>query len=202
MLTERHSNRVVTGVKERGEREVVFLFPGQGAQYVHMAEGIYRSEPLFRQHVDHCAELLAPYLGHDLRHTLFPANGASAEAEQAIQQTATTQPALFVVEYALARLWMSWGIQPTAMIGHSIGEYAAACLAGVFSLEDALAVVAARGRLIQQLPVGAMLAVALPEPDVLPLLKPDLALAAVNTVHESVVSGPIEAIERFRGRAR
>ena len=165
-----------------------------------MAEGIYRSEPLFRQHVDHCAEVTGPNnLGHDLRHTLFPANGASAEAEQAIQQTATTQPALFVVEYALARLWMSWGIQPTAMIGHSIGEYAAACLAGVFSLEDALAVVAARGRLIQQSsPVGAMLAVALPEPDVLPLLKPDLALAAVNTVHESVVSGPIEAIERLR----
>src|SRR5439155_6343922 len=113
-------------------------------------------------------------------------------------QTCLTQPALFVIEYALARLWMSWGVHPEAMIGHSIGEYVAACLAGVFSLEDALKLVAARGRMMQQLPAGTMLAVRLPERQVQPLLQDKLCLATVNGAALCVVSAPVYAVEACR----
>ncbi|HVX65868.1 MAG TPA: type I polyketide synthase, partial [Bryobacteraceae bacterium] len=144
-------------------REAVFLFSGQGSQYVRMGLGLYGEEPVFRKELDRCAELLAPHLGLDLRSVLYPADEAVESAAEQLNQTALTQPALFAVEYALAKLWMSWGVRPAAMVGHSIGEYVAACLAGVFSLEDALAVVAARGRLMQSLPAGAMTAVPLAE---------------------------------------
>ena len=110
-------------------------------------------------------------------------------------QTRLTQPALFVIEYALAKLWMSWGIQPAAMIGHSVGEYVAACLAGVFTLEDALSLVAERAALVQAQPSGAMLSVRLPEKDVLPLLNSHLAIAAINSPNLCVVSGPHDAID-------
>jgi phthiocerol/phenolphthiocerol synthesis type-I polyketide synthase E len=193
----------------------VFMFPGQGAQYVGMGLELYQSEPTFRAEIDRCCELLAPQLGLDLREQLYPAglrmeDGRSRmeDRESAIlhppssilDHTALAQPALFVVEYALARLWMSWGVQPQAMIGHSIGEYVAACLAGVFSLEDALRLVAARGRLIQQLPAGAMLSVQLPEQELRPLLNGQLDLAASNGPALSVVSGPIAAIDALERR--
>jgi acyl transferase domain-containing protein/thioesterase domain-containing protein len=178
-------------------REAVFLFSGQGSQYVRMGLGLYGEEPVFRQELDRCAELLAPHLGLDLRSVLYPADEAVESAAEQLNQTALTQPALFAVEYALTKLWMSWGVRPAAMVGHSIGEYVAACLAGVFSLEDALAVVAARGRLMQSLPAGAMTAVPLAEQDVRPLLFEGLALAAVNGPLQSVVSGNFEAVEKF-----
>ena len=113
------------------------MFPGQGAQYVSMGAVLYRSEPVFQAEIDHCAELLQPLLKTDLRNVIFPAEESDKEAEQLLVQTRFTQPALFVLEYALAQLWMSWGIKPAAMIGHSVGEYVAGCLAGVFTLEDA-----------------------------------------------------------------
>ena len=128
-----------------------------------MGAGLYEHEPIFRAQVDRCAELLRPHLGLDLRAVIYPAAAGPAEAAAALRQTALTQPALFVIEYALARLLMAWGIQPAAMIGHSSGEYVAACLAGVFSLEDALALVAERGRLMQQMRPGAMLSIRLGE---------------------------------------
>jgi acyl transferase domain-containing protein/NAD(P)-dependent dehydrogenase (short-subunit alcohol dehydrogenase family)/acyl carrier protein/2-polyprenyl-3-methyl-5-hydroxy-6-metoxy-1,4-benzoquinol methylase len=174
------------------EPSVVFLFPGQGAQHLNMGRDLYEGERLFREQVDHCAELLLPLLGYDLRELLYLEEAQAAAAR--LRQTAVAQPLLFVIEYALARLWMSWGIQPQAMLGHSLGEYVAACLAGVLSLPDALALVAERGRLMQALPPGAMLAVALAEDELRPLLNESLALAVVNAPKRCVVAGPAAAI--------
>ncbi len=194
--------RLLTSAPAPGDRPVAFLFPGQGSQYPGMGGGLYDSEPSLRADVDRCCRLLQPHLGLDLRQALF-AGGGAWEMEAAagrLQSTELAQPALFVVSWATARLWMSWGVRPEAMLGHSIGEYVAACLAGVFSLEDALAVVAARGRLMGQMPPGAMLGVPLPEVDVLPLLGEELSLAAVNRPEVSVVSGPVEAIAELAAR--
>lgn len=181
-------------------RPVAFMFSGQGAQYVNMAQGFYRSEPCFREHVDRCAELLRPHLGLDLRELLYPQPGQEEAAAERLKQTAITQPALFTLEYALAQLWLSWGVRPAALIGHSIGEYAAACLSGVFSLEDALALVAARGRLMQALPAGSMLVVMLAAAELEALLGPELSLAAANGPTMSVASGPTAAIDALEAR--
>jgi non-ribosomal peptide synthase protein (TIGR01720 family) len=180
----------------RGERRssLVFMFSGQGAQYPGMARALYETEEIFRHQVDRCCELLAGHLPVDLRELLYPSEATAAEAKRLLDQTRFTQPALFVTEYALAQLWASWGIRPAAMIGHSIGEYVAACCAGVFALEDALPLVAARGRLVGALPEGSMLAVDLPEQDVRPMLDESVAIAAVNSSLQCVVSGPHDAI--------
>lgn len=185
------------GTQEQHERPVVFMFTGQGAQYVSMGRELYETEAIFREQVDLCAELLQSHLGLDIRDVLYPSSENEVEAAEQLKQTHITQPALFVIEYALAKLWMEWGVRPAAMIGHSIGEYAAACLAGIFSLEDALLLVATRGRLMQQSPPGAMLAVSLSEQDLKPLLGTQLSLAAVNAPSLSVVSGTVEAIEQI-----
>jgi phthiocerol/phenolphthiocerol synthesis type-I polyketide synthase E len=184
------AGRLQTAVQELRRRPVDFLFPGQGSQYPGMGRELYESEPAFRDGVDHCCEALRPLLGLDLRAVLYPAPDGLEEAARRLEQTALAQPALFTVEHSLARLWMGWGVRPRAMLGHSLGEYVAACLAGVFSLEDALALVAERGRLMQSLPAGAMLAVPLPEGEIAPLLGPGLSLAAVNGPARAVVSGP------------
>ncbi len=188
--------RTITAVQESLSRPVVFMFSGQGSQYPDMAAQLYNNEPMFRKEVDECADFLKPQLGIDLRDLLYPSGvrkkqeGEAEAATPLLDQTRYTQPALFVIEYALARLWMSWGIQPEAMIGHSIGEYAAACLAGVFSREDALMLVAVRGRLMQEMPGGAMLAVFLPEKEAERFLNPQIALAAVNSPSFCTISGP------------
>ena len=143
---ESRARRLLTGTEERTARPVVFLFPGQGTQSVRMAADVYRGEPVFREQVDACAALLRPHLGFDLREVLYPAADATAEAARKLEATRVAQPALFTVEYALAKLWMSWGVEPKAMLGHSLGEYVAACLAGVFSLEDALKLVSERSQ--------------------------------------------------------
>ncbi|MGE0127971.1 MAG: SDR family NAD(P)-dependent oxidoreductase [Blastocatellales bacterium] len=196
--------RVYTGVQEAKERPVVFMFPGQGAQYVNMGLDLYHVEPTFREQVAQCCEILKPHLGFDLRDALYPGQdrieNAGWEASERLKQTWITQPALFVIEYALARLWMEWGVRPQAMIGHSIGEYVAACLSGVLSLKDALALVAARGRLMQSLPEGAMLSVPLPEKDMQPLLGDRLSLAAVNGASLCAVAGPADAVAELERR--
>jgi acyl transferase domain-containing protein/acyl carrier protein len=174
---------------------VAFMFTGQGAQYPQMGAELYHQEPAFRAMVDECAVYLAPYLGLDLRTLLFPDAAGTESAARQLQQTWLTQPALFVSEYPTDRLLMSWGIEPQAMIGHSIGEYVAACLADVFSLTDALRLVATRGRLMQELPPGAMLSVPLPEAEVRTRLAPDLSLAVVNGTALCVVAGPSAAID-------
>jgi len=176
------------------QRTVVFMFSGQGAQYVNMALELYQHEPSFREQVDFCSEYLKPHLGLDLRQVLYE---QSSEASQQLNQTAITQAALFVIEYALAKLWMAWGVYPEAMIGHSIGEYVAACLSGVFSLEEALSLVAIRGQLMQKMPQGTMLAVPLPVEKVQSLLGKGLSVAAINTPNLCVVSGITEAVDRL-----
>ena len=196
-LETRDPRRIATYQGTTEEPSVVFMFPGQGAQHLHMGADLYRMEKLFREMVDRCAEILSPHLGIDLRNVLYPEPERSSEAEAQLTETRIAQPALFVIEYALATLWMSWGISPRAMIGHSIGEYTAACLAGVFSLEDALALVAKRGDLMQSMPRGQMLAVAMPEEELQKILPAELFLAAVNGPSRCVVSGPVQEISSF-----
>jgi acyl transferase domain-containing protein len=199
-LESADATRVLTGRYGGRKRRVVFMFSGQGSQYVNMARGLYRLEPYFKKQVDVCAELLKPRLGLDLRGVIYPQAEGSHEAAGQLTQTALTQPALFVIEYALARLWMQWGMRPAGMIGHSIGEYVAACLAGVFTLKDALELVAGRGRLMQQLPAGSMLAVSLSDRDLQPFLSHDHCVAAINEPSTCVVSGPTEAVDQLEAR--
>ncbi|HEX7185752.1 MAG TPA: amino acid adenylation domain-containing protein, partial [Thermoanaerobaculia bacterium] len=191
----------VSEVREAGpgERSVAFLLSGQGSQYPGMGRGLYEREPVFRRKIDRAAEILHPLLGLDLRDVLFSEEAGEAAAER-LRQTALAQPALFAFEYALTRQWMEWGVAPAALLGHSLGEYVAACLAGVFSLDDALRLVALRGKLMQEMPPGAMLAVALSEEAITPLLGVDLSIAAVNEPGRSVVSGPFEAIGELERR--
>ena len=207
-LEDRDPKRVFSSAQEQEDRPVVFMFPGQGAQYVNMGRELHRVEPVFREEMERCFEILKPITGFDLKEILYPPLSTPVGARRAdpglphhsalINETSITQPALFVVEYALARLLMSYGIKPQAMAGHSIGEYVAACLSGVFSLEDALMLVTLRGRLMQTLPGGSMLGVPLPEMEVQPKLTADLSIAAVNGAKLCVVSGPTAAVEALQ----
>jgi len=194
-LLDKGGRRLVSGDEPARARPVAFAFPGQGAQHVDMARELWETEAAFCAEVDRCAELLLPSLELDLRTLLFPAADGMERAAGLLDQTRFTQPALFTVEFALARLWASWGVEPAAMLGHSIGEYVAACLAGVLTVEDALKLVAARGALMQDLPAGAMLAVPVAEQYLRPLLGEDVALAAVNAPDLCVVSGPHAAVD-------
>jgi len=176
--------------------EIIFTFPGQGSQYLNMGLELYKHEPIFRQAIDECAGLLKDIMGEDIRHIIYPDN-SDAEAEEKINNTYYTQPALFVIEYAVAKLWMSWNLQPTAFIGHSIGEFVAAHLAGIFSLEDALLLIAARGRLMSALPGGSMLSIRTDYKRIESLLPQDLSLAALNSPGLLVVAGPTNKIINF-----
>ncbi len=183
------------------EPTLCLIFPGQGAQYPGMGAELYRTELVFRDAFDTCAELARPHLGCDMRDVLFHSAGTDpADSASPLHQTRFAQPALFSVEYALAQLWMSWGLQPASMIGHSVGEFVAATLAGVFSLADALLLVTRRGLLMQTAEPGAMLAVRLPESALLPLLDIDLCVAAVNAPSLTVISGPTTRIAELEAR--
>jgi acyl transferase domain-containing protein len=197
-LKNRPPSHVLTGDTMGRKKEIAFLFPGQGAQEAEMGRGLYENFPVYREQVDLCARILQPKLGLDLREVLYPATTDPAEAQRRLTQTYLTQPALFVVEYALAQLWLKWGVKPAIMVGHSLGEYVAACLAGVFSLEDALHLLAERGRLMQSLPSGAMLAVVQSEQELAPILPEGLSLAAVNSAKVCVVSGPAERTSAWK----
>lgn len=176
--------------------DVIFLFPGQGAQYPGMAADLYRSEPVVRREIDDCCRILEPDLGLDLRSLIFADRRRDTPAAEALRNTAMAQPALFVIGYAVAQLWLSWGIRPTAMIGHSVGEYVAATLSGVLSRDDALRLIAERGRLIAELPAGSMLAVMADPASLAAYLDDYVCLAAVNAPQLCVLSGPHDAINR------
>ena len=184
---------------EGAPRSVAFLFPGGGAQHPLMAAETYRSERAFRDEIDKCAARLQPLLGIDLRRLLYPQPAEVDAARRRLQDAHVGLPALLTLEYALARLWMSWGVTPSALLGHSLGEYAAALIAGVFSLEDALEVVAWRGALLDRLPPGAMLSVPCSPGEIEPYLHDDLSIASVNGPAQCVVSGAIGTIDRFAG---
>ncbi|MCP3142305.1 type I polyketide synthase [Pyxidicoccus xibeiensis] len=199
-LATLHPERVLSRVQESTQRSLVFLFPGQGSQHPGMAAELHATEPVFREQLDRCLEALRRRHDLDLGPWLFPADRDDAHAAARLEQTALTQPALFVIEYALARLLQHWGLQPGAMLGHSVGELVAACLAGVFSLDDALDLVALRGRLLQACPPGAMLSVQLPEKELRPLLSPEVELAAINGPSSCVAAGSTEAITALERR--
>ncbi|MEM9511935.1 MAG: type I polyketide synthase, partial [Cyanobacteria bacterium P01_E01_bin.48] len=191
-------DRSSTQSRETGDSIVAFLFPGQGSQHVNMGRNLYDGEPIFREVVDRCCQLLHPLLGLDLRTILYPEPDQTSQAAQRLKQTDIAQPALFVMEYAWTQWWAAWGIQPQMAIGHSIGEYVAACLAGVFSLEDALCLVAARGKLMSQMPPGNMVAVSLPASEAESLLVEGTAIAADNAPSLCSVAGSPEAIAAFQ----
>jgi amino acid adenylation domain-containing protein len=176
------------------KQSIAFLFPGQGSQHTKMCSDLFVHERVFREEATRCFELVERYSGKDMRGVLF-----SADATQ-LNETAFTQPALFIVEYSLSRLLMSWGIQPDIMLGHSIGEYVAACLSGVFTLEDALKLVVMRGELMQQMETGGMLSILISEELLAPYLEKytGISLAAVNSASSCVVSGPSGVIGEFQ----
>lgn len=176
--------------------KIAFLFTGQGSQYVNMGYQFYETQPTFRQTLDYCDKILRPYLEKPLLEVLY----SGTTENSLLDQTAYTQPALFALEYALAKLWMSWGIQPTAVMGHSLSEYVAACIAGVFSLEDGLKLVAERGRLMQALPQeGMMVAVFADATYVTAVIEPyasQISIAAFNGPKNTVISGECEALQK------
>lgn len=191
---EKNTQKLLTNFYEHSSQTVVFMFSGQGSQYINMGLELYENEPIFRQIIDHCSELINPYLDEDLREIIYPKQHPE---NSLINETAYAQPALFVIEYAIAQLWISWGVKPQVMIGHSIGEYVAATLAGVFSLEDALALVASRGKLMQTCPPGAMLSVVGTPEKIQSILPKELVIAAINSPELCVVSGLKNRIETF-----
>jgi phthiocerol/phenolphthiocerol synthesis type-I polyketide synthase E len=192
------AKRTHTG-RADGLPRLAFLLPGQGAQYAGMGAQLYQAEQVFRAALDECARVLAGELDRDLLDLVL---GRSTDADERLRDTRYTQPALFAVEYALAQLWAHWGVRPAGLLGHSIGEYAAATLAGVFTLPDALRLVAARGRLIGSAPPGAMLAVSLGEAEVATMLPAGLDIATVNGPGTCVVAGPAELVTAFAERVR
>lgn len=189
LLSNSRPPAVITTSSTMSAAPVCFLFPGQGAQRVNMGKGLYETEEVFRSAIDRCAHILKPHLGLDLRDKLFLSQGAECDGTQ-ITETALGQPSIFAVEYALSQLWISWGLTPSALLGHSVGEYVAAVLAGVFSLEDALWLLAIRARLMQVLPKGSMMVVHLPVAEIQPNLPEGVSVAAENGPSLTVVSGP------------
>ncbi|MBV9823465.1 MAG: acyltransferase domain-containing protein [Actinobacteria bacterium] len=179
-----------------GNRPLAFLFPGQGGQYVGMTGQLAATEPVLAGAVADCARLFEPALGSDLRRVLYAAPDDPAAVSRLHSMT-MAQACVFTVEYALARLWQHWGVNPDVVAGHSLGAYAAGCIAGVFDLPAAVSLVAARSQLLENLPPGAMIAVSLPEPELRGLLEPGLAIAAVNTPDQCVVSGAHEPATRL-----
>ena len=178
--------------------EIVFLFPGGGTQHVNMGRDLYETEPVFRAQMDECAQILEPVLGQNLLSIVYPHSAGVDAAREALQRTSLALPALFAVELSMARLLESWGIRPQSMIGHSLGEFVAACVAGVMSVRDALSMVALRGQLIERVPSGSMLSIPLPEHEVRKLIEgTPLSLAALNAPGHCLVSGATEEVERM-----
>lgn len=193
VIEKKDPQLISTKTVESGDPEIVFMFPGQGSQYVNMGKNLYDSEPVFKAAADECFGILEGIMGHALKDIMYP-SGDEEKAAEELKRTNNTQPALFVIEYALAKLWMSWGIQPDAMMGHSVAEFVAATISGVFKLEDGLKVVAERGRMMQELPEGSMLSIRAAESDIAPRLKDTMSIAANNGPALCVAAGPDDDI--------
>jgi acyl transferase domain-containing protein/thioesterase domain-containing protein len=201
-LAELPTSPGVVTAKQSDPSSVVFLFSGQGSQYCYMGQELYRTEPVFRRALDRCAELARAPLGYDFRDILYPAAANAEKAAAEIKLGWNAQPILFAVEHALAQLWLSWSVRPNQLIGHSLGEYPAACLSGIFSLEDAISLVCARGTLMKKVGEGAMLAIGQSETEVTRWLSPELELAAVNSQEQCVLSGPVAAIAGLQAQLK
>lgn len=176
--------------------EVAFMFPGQGAQFVNMGRELYEKEPVYKAAIDACVELLKGTAQEDILSVIY-AQVANDAAHQKLKDTLYTQPALFITSYAMAQLWMSWGINPAVLTGHSIGEFVAAHLAGIFSLPDAIKLIATRAEMVSKAEPGDMLSVRMPEGEVKEILPDDLSIAVINTKHATVVAGPADKIAAF-----
>lgn len=197
-LREHRAKRSVTDCADETRTKVAFMFPGGGAQYAGMGRELYEEEEAYREAIDACLDIITPVLGRDLSVLMFPPADQAEAATRTLESPSLTLPALFATEYAMARLFQSWGIEPAALIGHSVGEYAAACLAGVMSLEDALRLVMMRGRLFEVVEKGGMLSVPLGEIELRALLPGNVDIAAINAPDLSVASGPTDAIRRLQ----
>lgn len=197
VLQSGNRKRLMTQQTKDAVPSVVFMFPGGGAQYVNMGRDLYGEEPVYRQAIDDCLSLLRPFLDTDLRQFIFPKENNVEQATEALKRPSLNLPAIFMTEYALAQLWLSWGIEPAAMTGHSMGEYTAACLAGVLSLKDALFIVTLRGKLFETLPKGGMVSVPISEADLQPILGDGLSIAVINNPELCVVSGEVGAIKKL-----
>ena len=196
VLFDKDNKTAQSSVVRAVPNEVAFLLPGQGSQFLNMGKELYSGEGVFKDAVDKCANLLLDTLKLDIRKIIFP-ESLNEEAENKLRDTRFTQPALFTIEYALSQLWISWGIQPTVICGHSLGEFVGAHLAGVFRLEDALKLVSMRGILVSTLPKGSMLTVRIDEESLHKILPKTLSVAAVNSHKLCVVSGEDNEIEKF-----
>jgi acyl transferase domain-containing protein/acyl carrier protein len=219
-LGEEDSKRVISGRTDESRRPVILLLPGIGDHYVGMAYDLYETWPVFKREVDRCSEILEAHLGIDIRSIIYPKgrswkkggkpkgidlkqmlgrkdHAPMDQDARNLNQTQFVQPALFTIEYAMTRLWQSLGNTPDAIFGHSMGEYVAACLAGVLSLDDALRLISTRAKLVNELPQGVMLAVTLQEKELLPLLPEDLSIALINGPCLCVVAGPVPAVAEF-----
>ena len=200
MLDTMDPRRVFAHTALDGAPEVVFLFPGGGAQYAGMARDLYETEPVFADWIDRGLEILQPKLDYDIRALWLPGEEDRTRADERLKQPSVQLPLIMIVEYALAQLWMSWGVRPAALVGHSMGENTAACLAGVMSFEDCIGLVHLRGQLFDTVPAGGMLSVSLSAEALRPYLTDDLDLASVNAPELSVASGPQAALDDLQAR--
>ena len=198
LLRENDPRRVFSHTKVSDNPDVVFMFPGGGAQYAGMARDLYETEPVFAEWMDRGLAHLAPKLDYDIRALWLPEDGDIEAADETLKTPSIQLPLIMIVEYALAQLWMSWGVKPSSLIGHSMGENTAACLAGVMSFEDCIGLVHLRGQLFDTVPGGGMLSVNLPEDALRARISSDLDIASINASDLTVVSGTVEALEALR----
>jgi phthiocerol/phenolphthiocerol synthesis type-I polyketide synthase E len=192
----RGPGRLNSGERPETPPAVYYLFPGQGAQRPNMGRSAYEQEPVYRDAVELCASILSVHTGIDLRDVLYP-TGSEATAVERLTDTQYAQPAIFVTSWALTQLFKAWGVTPKAMLGHSVGEFVAACVSGVFSLEDALKIISVRAAAMQEMPRGSMVSVMAGAEEVGPHLTEEVSIASANASDACVISGPSDSVERI-----